>query len=243
MVRSVAAVDERLDADCLYSQVPAFSASDRAMIDVLTVTCEGRLAVLELKADENIHLPLQGLDYRSRVAWHHARGEFQRFGYFPARELSSESPLLFLAAPALHVHPATDILLHYISPAIEWAVVGIDERWREGQARLHQSRTEARRRTKSFLERVRWQALRSARFCTCRDDRSYGCEPVLIFLARLPAGGVRQPTGPGDMRCDRLPTRLHAGWFDLLPTGSASVNQSLDWRPGFAWPSGLRGNS
>jgi len=72
------------------------------MIDVLTVAREGRLAVLELKADEDIQLPLQGLDYWSRVAWHHARGEFQRFGYFPARELSSESPLLFLAAPALH---------------------------------------------------------------------------------------------------------------------------------------------
>jgi len=132
VVRSVGAVDERLDADCLYSQVPAFSASDRAMIDVLTVTREGRLAVVEMKADEDIHLPLQGLDYWSRVVWHHARGEFQRFGYFPGRELNSEAPLLFLVAPALHVHPATDILLHYISPAVEWAVVGIDERWRDG---------------------------------------------------------------------------------------------------------------
>jgi hypothetical protein len=37
-----------------------------------------------------------------------------------------------LVAPALHVHPATDILLRYISPEIEWEFVGIDERWREG---------------------------------------------------------------------------------------------------------------
>ncbi|MGA9797388.1 MAG: hypothetical protein WBQ68_00135 [Terriglobales bacterium] len=132
VVEDVTQVDERLDASGLYSQVPAFSASDRAMIDVLTVTREGRLAVLELKADEDIHLPLQGLDYWSRVAWHHARGEFQRFGYFPGRELSAERPLLFLVAPALHVHPATDTLLHYISPGIEWLVVGIDERWRDG---------------------------------------------------------------------------------------------------------------
>ncbi len=132
VVQDVSEVDERLDASSLYSQVPAFSAADRAMIDVLTVTREGRLAVVELKADEDIHLPLQGLDYWSRVAWHHARGEFQRFGYFPARELSPQRPLLFLVAPALHVHPATDILLHYISPEIEWVVVGIDERWRDG---------------------------------------------------------------------------------------------------------------
>ena len=132
VVQNVAAVDERLDPACLYSQVPAFSASDRAMIDVLSVTRDGRLAVVELKADEDIHLPLQGLDYWSRVAWHHARGEFQHFGYFPGRELCAEKPLLFLVAPALHVHPATDTLLHYISPAIDWVLLGIDERWREG---------------------------------------------------------------------------------------------------------------
>ncbi len=132
VIRDVSAVDERLDPACFYSQVPAFSASDRAMIDVLAVTRAGRLAVVELKADEDIHLPLQGLDYWSRVAWHHARGEFQRFGYFPGRVLSAEEPLLFLVAPALHVHPATDTLLHYISPDIEWMLAGIDERWREG---------------------------------------------------------------------------------------------------------------
>ena len=132
VLRDVSAVNERLDPGSLYSQVPAFSASDRAMIDVLTVTREGRLAVVELKADEDIHLPLQGLDYWARVAWHHARDEFQRFGYFPGRELCADKPLLFLVAPALHVHPATDTLLHYISPKIDWALLGIDERWREG---------------------------------------------------------------------------------------------------------------
>jgi len=102
------------------------------MIDVLTTTRQERLAVVELKADEDIHLPLQGLDYWSRVAWHHARGEFQRFGYFSGKELSPEAPLLLLVAPALHVHPATDTLLRYISPEIEWTLVAIDERWREG---------------------------------------------------------------------------------------------------------------
>lgn len=132
VVRDVTTVDERLNPACLYSQVPAFSASDRAMIDVLTVTRDGRLAVVELKADEDIHLPLQGLDYWSRVAWHHARGEFQHYGYFPGRELRADKPLLFLVAPALHVHPATDTLLRYISPAVDWVLLGIDERWREG---------------------------------------------------------------------------------------------------------------
>ena len=131
VVKNVRALDDGLDPRWCYSQVPAFSASDRAMIDVLTVTRSGRLVVVELKADEDIHLPLQGIDYWSRVAWHHARGEFQKFGYFAGRELSAEPPLLMMVAPALHVHPATDTLLRYISPEIEWTLLGIDERWRE----------------------------------------------------------------------------------------------------------------
>jgi hypothetical protein len=156
VVGDVSVVDGRLEPSWQYSQVPAFSASDRAMIDVLTTTHAGRLAVVELKADEDIHLPLQGLDYWSRVEWHHARGEFPRFGYFEGRELSNEKPLLFLVAPALHVHPSTDTLLRYLSPEIEWQFVGIDERWREGvkvvfrkrpQSKQHAAGTEPRQTT------------------------------------------------------------------------------------------------
>lgn len=131
VVKNVCALDSQLDPRWHYSQVPAFSASDRAMLDVLTVTREGRLAVLELKADEDIHLPLQGVDYWSRVAWHHERGEFKKFGYFAGYDPSPQTPLLIMVAPALHVHPATDTLLRYISPAIEWKLLGIDERWRK----------------------------------------------------------------------------------------------------------------
>ena len=132
ITRDVRAIDERLDGRFVYSQVPAFTASDRAMLDVLTCTLDGRLAILELKADEDIHLPLQGLDYWARVCWHQQRGEFARQGYFAGRELSSAPPLLFLIAPALRVHPATDVLLRYLSPQIDWTLVQVDERWRDG---------------------------------------------------------------------------------------------------------------
>ncbi len=131
VVKNICALDDQLDPRWCYSQVPAFSASDRAMIDVLVVNREGRLAVVELKADEDIHLQLQGIDYWARVAWHHARGEFQKFGYFAGRELSPRSPVLVMVAPALHVHPATDTLLRYVSPKIDWVLLGIDERWRQ----------------------------------------------------------------------------------------------------------------
>jgi hypothetical protein len=131
VLRDISAIDHGLDPACAYSQVPAFSASDRAMVDVLAATREGRLVVVELKADEDIHLPLQGLDYWARVHWHHQRGEFQRFGYFAGRELAPQPPLLLLVAPALHIHPASDILLRYLSPEIDWTLVAINESWRE----------------------------------------------------------------------------------------------------------------
>ena len=124
-------LDRRLRPEFAYHQVPAFSGADRAMIDILGMTRDNRLAVVELKAGEDIHLPLQGLDYWARVAWHQRQGELARFGYFPGQEISPAPPLLLLAAPALHVHPATDAILRYLSPEIEWELLGLDERWRE----------------------------------------------------------------------------------------------------------------
>jgi hypothetical protein len=131
-IQDVTSLDERLAAAPVYSQVPAFSAADRAMIDVLAATRDRRLAVVELKAEEDIHLPLQGVDYWARVHWHHARGEFSHFGYFPGMELAQSTPLLILVAPAFHIHPATDTLLRVLAPEIEWTLAAIDEHWREG---------------------------------------------------------------------------------------------------------------
>jgi hypothetical protein len=44
--------------------------------------------------------------------------------------LSADAPRLYLVAPALRVHPATEIVLHYLSPRVEWTLVALDERWR-----------------------------------------------------------------------------------------------------------------
>jgi len=130
VLADVGKLDHRFDRRYAYSQVPAFAAHDRGMIDVLTCTHEGRLAVIELKAEDDLHMPLQGLDYWSRVRWHHQRNEFQRYGYFSGRELSPEPPLLIFVAPALRIHPATDTLLRMLSHEIEWQVVAVDEDWR-----------------------------------------------------------------------------------------------------------------
>lgn len=133
VVRKDAGVlDECIEARWVYAQVPAFAAGDRGMIDLLTVTRDGRLVVVELKAQEDLHLPVQGLDYWARVRWHQERDDFKKFGYFAGCELSGKPPILLLVSPALHLHPATDTLLRYLSPEIDWKVLGIDEHWRWG---------------------------------------------------------------------------------------------------------------
>jgi len=138
--QNVEPLDEQLDAAHVYTQVPAFAASDRGMLDLLSVTKDGRLAVIELKADEDLHLALQGLDYWVRVRWHHRQtedanapglGEFQRHGYFGGVPLSPQPPRLYLVASALRIHPATEIVLKHLKPEVEWTLVAIDERWRE----------------------------------------------------------------------------------------------------------------
>jgi hypothetical protein len=131
VIMDLSALDGRLRQEFVYPQLPAFAAADRAMIDILAETNDSRLAVIELKADEDIHLPMQGVDYWARVVWHQDRGELTQFGYFPGRQISPQKPLLMLVAPALHVHPTTDVILRYLSPEIDWQVLGIDEHWRE----------------------------------------------------------------------------------------------------------------
>jgi hypothetical protein len=136
--RDVSLIDAHLDATHVYTQVPAFAAADRGMLDLLSVDKSGRLAVIELKVEEDLHLALQGLDYWVRVRWHHQQnpdqnsglGEFQRNGYFGGVRLAEGAPRLYLVAPALRVHPATEVVLRYLSPRVDWTLVAIDERWR-----------------------------------------------------------------------------------------------------------------
>ena len=75
----------QLDSRHFYSQVPARAAGDRGVLDLLGVTRQGRLVVIELKASEDLQLPMQAVDYWLRVRRHQREGEFQRDGYFPPR--------------------------------------------------------------------------------------------------------------------------------------------------------------
>jgi len=111
------------------------------MLDLLTLDRNGRLVVLELKGGEDLHLPLQALDYWIRVRALNADRQvappasaplsaFERNGYFVGAEVSPLSPRLILAAPALRIHPANDTVLRYLSPEIGWEFIALSEHWR-----------------------------------------------------------------------------------------------------------------
>ncbi len=129
--RELTEIDPTLVADPVYSQAPTFAAGDRDIIDLLAADHMGRLAVIEVKASEDIHLPLQALDYWMRVKWHAERGEFSSHGYFPGRELRRDAPRLMLVAPALQFHPANEVVLRYFDPSIEVARIGVGLEWRK----------------------------------------------------------------------------------------------------------------
>jgi hypothetical protein len=137
----LADIQPGLRGDLMYSQVPALSSGDRGMLDLLTLDRNGRLVVIELKADEDLHLPMQALDYWIRVrelnADRHASAcgdrplsAFERNGYFPSTEVSPLPPRLLLAGPALRIHPANEPVLRYLSPEVEWELIAVSEHWR-----------------------------------------------------------------------------------------------------------------
>ena len=133
MVREdVARIDAMLDQRFVYAQVFANAGGERGILDLLTVTRSGRLAIIELKASEHIHLPLQAADYWLRVRRQLQSGEIARYGYFPGIALQQASPLVYLVAPAIRFHPTTDHLLNCLSPEIEIVRVGLAEGWRRG---------------------------------------------------------------------------------------------------------------
>jgi len=130
LFHDITRVDPALSPGHVYPQVPAFSGNDRGVIDLLTTTRRGRLAVAELKVQEEINLPLQGLDYWLRVNWLQSRRQFQEFGYFQDCELSAAAPLLYLVSPAFRFHSTTEKLLNYFDRKIEVILIGINEQWR-----------------------------------------------------------------------------------------------------------------
>jgi hypothetical protein len=127
-----ARIDPLLLPEHVHAQVSISAAGDRGVIDLLGARRDGRLAIMELKADEDLQLPFQALDYWLRVQRHLQADDFRRYGYFDGVELTRQPPVLYLVAPGLRWHPTTETLLRCFSPDVEVHRIGVNEDWRGG---------------------------------------------------------------------------------------------------------------
>ncbi len=101
-------------------------------IDLLALRHDGRLAVIELKVNEDREHVFQGVDYWRRVEAHRRRGYISTAKLFGERDISDESPLIYLVAPTLRFHPSFATLGRTIAPDIEVYRFDINEEWRSG---------------------------------------------------------------------------------------------------------------
>ncbi|MBI3654239.1 MAG: hypothetical protein HY231_24695 [Acidobacteria bacterium] len=137
--RDVTRLDPTLEARFVYSQVPAYRGEQRSFIDLLTVTRQGQLVVMELKVSEDAEFPFQGLDYWIRINWHRLRDDFARRGYFKGLPLTDAPPLLYLVAPLFRFHATTKLIASQISSRVPVYRVGLNDDWRtELRVLLHE---------------------------------------------------------------------------------------------------------
>ncbi len=127
-------------ADPLFRLQPEHWLESRLRAEMSELLPGLRSDHVELKADEDLHLPMQALDYWIRVralnddrkagAAGRVVSAFERMGYFAGTEVSPLPPRLLLAAPALRIHPANQPVLRYFAPQIEWELIALSEHWR-----------------------------------------------------------------------------------------------------------------
>jgi hypothetical protein len=117
--------------DCIYPQVPSFAGDERKIIDLLTVTDSGRLAVIEIKASPDPDLPFQAFDYWLAVERHRKAGDFTANGYFKGIEIRDEPALLVMVAPLLSFHRTLERITAFLPRELPLMQIGINQAWKK----------------------------------------------------------------------------------------------------------------
>jgi hypothetical protein len=120
-----------VDMRHIYPQVPSFIGEDRNIIDLLTITREGRLVIIEIKVSADPDLPFQALDYWIAVERHRKAGDFTNKGYFAGCSLRDEPSLLVLVAPLLAYHKTSGMLTGLLPPGLPLLQIGLNQAWKK----------------------------------------------------------------------------------------------------------------
>ncbi len=119
-----------VDVRHVYPQVPSFVGEDRNIIDLLTVTEDGQLVVVEIKASADPDLPFQALDYWLAVERHRKANDFLAKGYFKGCCLKDQPAMLVLVAPLLSYHKTLDRMLTAFPKSVPLIQIGINQTWK-----------------------------------------------------------------------------------------------------------------
>jgi hypothetical protein len=120
-----------IDPAHVYPQVPSFVGEERNIIDLLTITADGRLVVIELKAAADPDLAFQALDYWIAVERHRLAGDFEKKGYFRGKRLKNQPALLVLVAPLLSFHRTTARLMAVFPGDVPLLEIGLNQAWKK----------------------------------------------------------------------------------------------------------------
>lgn len=120
-----------VDRRHIYPQVPTFTGQERHTVDLLTVTRQGRLAVIEIKVGADPELPFQALDYWLAVERHRKAGDFASGGYFEGVVIEDSPALLVVVAPLLSFHRTFDRLADLFPEEAPLVQIGIAESWKK----------------------------------------------------------------------------------------------------------------
>jgi hypothetical protein len=131
LVGAIRHVIPSIDIRHIYPQVPSFVGGERNIIDLLSVTEDGRLVVIEIKASPDPDLPFQALDYWIAVERHRKAGDFLPKGYFAGLTLKDEPTLLVLLAPLLEYHKTASRLIAMLPREVPLMEIGINQSWKQ----------------------------------------------------------------------------------------------------------------
>ncbi|HLQ78983.1 MAG TPA: hypothetical protein VK210_16610 [Terriglobia bacterium] len=119
-----------VSSEWIYPQVPSFVGQDRSIIDLLTITPNGRLVVIEVKVTSDPELPFQALDYWLAVERHRKAGDFTARGYFQGIDIRNEPALLVIVAPLLAFHKSLNRLVANLPRNLPLLQIGINQSWK-----------------------------------------------------------------------------------------------------------------
>ncbi|MCZ2390367.1 MAG: hypothetical protein LC113_04735 [Acidobacteria bacterium] len=125
--RDITRLDANLRLSPIYHQ---FRSGRSEKIDLLAIRNDGRLVVIELKAQPDRNMIFQALEYWRNVELRRRSGVLADAKLFGDQPIADRPAIIYLAAPAWSFHQEFEFFARAISPEIELWRFELHEDWR-----------------------------------------------------------------------------------------------------------------